>query len=59
MVKKICKKIGKFLIYCLELAEYNKPVEEKKVEKKKSDNLVITDKVMQEWLYGEQKVGSK
>lgn len=47
MVKKIlknmCKKIGEFLIYCLNLAEYEKVIE------KKIDS---PNKVMREWLFG-------
>lgn len=42
-VKKMCKKIGGFLIYCLNLAEYEKVIE------KKIDS---PNKLMKEWLFG-------
>ncbi len=41
--KKICKKIGKFLIYCLNLAEYEKEIEKK---------IDTPNKLMNEWLFG-------
>lgn len=42
MVEKICRKIGKFIIYCLELCEHSKEEEEIK----------ITPNLINEWLYG-------
>lgn len=41
MVEKICKKIGKFILYCLELCEHE---EEEKMQ--------ITPSLINEWLYG-------
>lgn len=44
-IKKMCKKIGGFLIYCLNLAEYEKVIE-KKIDSQ--------NKLMKEWLFGEE-----
>lgn len=44
MVEKICRKIGKFIIYCLELCEHQPEKEE--------DNVEITPSAINEWLYG-------
>jgi hypothetical protein len=41
MVKKLCIKIGQFIIYCLKLCEHE---EENKME--------ITPNLINEWLYG-------